>query len=736
MSKTILHTFTQETKKGVQDPKVSKHFNPDWCKYLNNDIQKHTRSFLSLENELYIIESLGCGIYAVALIEYIGGRGNTNLSRVVVEANKKVKGADITKALQQLIKTPQESPIEVECTDVVTLLSDGRRNISGEQRAKEYLYCELGDMTIEEVIDHYLPVAHLEDPNYRGVIFSKKECKGKEVIKLDKKIITLNFPKDECTDGKFKYEIKVKGKSIKPQNGETAFEVYEGSDITVVWSADGFETISVPHKARERVSLDLKPEDIQKTYTGNEFISNPEPNAEIKATDIEDKKISKVGTVTISLADFCTSNIIEFELECPNLWTKDESGKPMRFALKKEQFLGKEGIKKERLDPKSYTIIYHRGTALHSYQDIQKLGEKEIEDPMSVDENVKSLQTKINEKDKTIAKITQRYESKITSLNDRIKSLKDQLEEADKNEQEKKGWVKKYLATLAVPLIALLGVIGSNFIYIELFQGMSRAIPNGRVVLPYGLEVALEKDVHLIFPAPIRSVDGGSQNIIAEKAKGAENELCVKAAEKDFKTETNMSVTCEDGSFYAFNVKYADEPEKLSIDMSQPPYPLKWAYFKELGNESPVLVKLLMQTIYQNDKRTIKHISTQKFGMKFLLRGLYAHNGLIYFHTRIENSTNMPYSVDSITFKVVDKKEAKRTATQELQPLRAYHKVMQVRGKDSEHPVFVLEQFALSEDKQLEVTLYGRNGGCTLTFYVEQEDLQHVKKIDNLKLKW
>ena len=61
---------------------------------------------------------------------------------------------------------------------------------------------------------------------------------------------------------------------------------------------------------------------------------------------------------------------------------------------------------------------------------------------------------------------------------------------------------------------------------------------------------------------------------------------------------------------------------------------------------------------------------------------------------------------------------------------------MQVKGKDSEHSVFALEQFALSEDKQLEVTLYERNGGRTLTFYVEQEDLLLAKKIDNLKLKW
>ena len=77
-----------------------------------------------------------------------------------------------------------------------------------------------------------------------------------------------------------------------------------------------------------------------------------------------------------------------------------------------------------------------------------------------------------------------------------------------------------------------------------------------------------------------------------------------------------MSVICEDGSFYAFNVKYADEPEKLSIEMKdflsptdgRLPSNRSDIYFKELGNESPVLVKLMMQTIYQNDRRCIKHI--------------------------------------------------------------------------------------------------------------------------------
>ena len=105
----------------------------------------------------------------------------------------------------------------------------------------------------------------------------------------------------------------------------------------------------------------------------------------------------------------------------------------------------------------------------------------------------------------------------------------------------------------------------------------------------------------------------------------------------------------------SLHVKYADEPEKLSVEMKDFLSPVEGRlpsnradiYFKELGNESPVLVKLMMQTIYQNDKRYIKHIGAHQFGMKFLLRGLYAHNGLLYFHTRIDNMTCLLYTSPS-----------------------------------------------------------------------------------------
>lgn len=280
----------------------------------------------------------------------------------------------------------------------------------------------------------------------------------------------------------------------------------------------------------------------------------------------------------------------------------------------------------------------------------------------------------------------------------------------------------------------------------DLYQGMTKSIPEGRTIIPYGLEVTFDKTTHLIFPSPIRYVDLGSNNLVASKAEDAENVLRIKASVKEFETETNLSVICDDGSFYAFNVKYADEPEKLNLEMrdflyggsSNVPTNRADIYFKELGNESPVLVKLIMQTIHSNNKRLIRHIGAKQFGVQFTLKGLYTHNGLIYFHTAIKNSNNLAYQIDHISFRVVDKDTTKRTATQELElkPLRTFNELTQVKGRKEERMIYALEAFTLPHGKILEVTLHEYNGGRTLTYMVENDDIVRAENINDLQLKF
>lgn len=279
----------------------------------------------------------------------------------------------------------------------------------------------------------------------------------------------------------------------------------------------------------------------------------------------------------------------------------------------------------------------------------------------------------------------------------------------------------------------------------DLYHGLTRKLTFDRMIPPHGLEVTYDKTVHIIFPAAVRYVDLGSPNLIAGKVDSAENIIRVKATVRDFHAETNMSVITEDGSFYTFNVRYASEPLLLNVEMcdfihdgesANRPNNAMEVYLTELGSESPLLVRLIMKSVHKQDKREVKHIGCKRFGIQYLLKGIYTHNGLLYFHTQIKNQSNVPFDVDFITFKIVDKKVAKRTAMQEqvIFPLRAYNYATRVAGKKDERTVFTFAKFTIPDDKCLVVELNEKNGGRHQSFVVENEDLVRARVIDELKV--
>lgn len=280
----------------------------------------------------------------------------------------------------------------------------------------------------------------------------------------------------------------------------------------------------------------------------------------------------------------------------------------------------------------------------------------------------------------------------------------------------------------------------------DLYHGLTRKLTFDRMVPPYGLEVTYDKTTHIIFPSAVRYVDLGSPNLVAGKADGAENVIRVKAVVRNFRDETNMSVITESGSFYTFNVKYADEPLLLNIEMkdfihdgskvNRPNNALD-IYLKELGSESPKLVQLINKSIHKENKRHVKHIGSKAFSIQYLLRGIYTHNGLLYFHTQVRNQSNVPFEVDFVTFKIVDKKVMKRTAIQEqiVFPLRAYNYATLVAGNKDERTMFTFDKFTIPAGKVLVVELNEKSGGRHQSFTVESEDIVRAKVINELKVK-
>lgn len=277
------------------------------------------------------------------------------------------------------------------------------------------------------------------------------------------------------------------------------------------------------------------------------------------------------------------------------------------------------------------------------------------------------------------------------------------------------------------------------------FEGLTKQLDYKRMIPPHGLEVSYDKTVHIIFPSAVKYVDLGSANLIAGKADGADNVLRVKSTLENFSNETNMSVITDNGNFYTFNVRFAREPTFLSVEMvdfihdgstvNRPNNALD-IYLTDLGSESPKLVYLIMKSIYRNNNKHIKNVSSNRFGIQYRLKGIYTHNGLLYFHTELSNQSNVSYDVDYITFKIVDKKVVKRTAMQEqvIVPIRAYNFAVRVSGRESERTVFAFEKFTIPDDKELVVEMNEQNGGRHQSFVVKNSEIIGADLIDELHI--
>ncbi|MCG6188954.1 conjugative transposon protein TraN [Maribellus maritimus] len=291
------------------------------------------------------------------------------------------------------------------------------------------------------------------------------------------------------------------------------------------------------------------------------------------------------------------------------------------------------------------------------------------------------------------------------------------------------------------PIIFILLYLSTFSLFAQ--NNYTKVIPKNNVIPSYYLEVTYDKTVHLIFPSGISYIDLGSSNIIAGKAEGAENVVRVKAAVKDFTEETNFSVITDEGSFYSFIVNYSKEPEKLNIEMknflhndklTNRPENSMEVQLSELGNESPQAVQMAMEKIYKTNRKKVKRVNSNQFGIEFQLRGIFSHNGLVFLHTEIKNTSDIPFDIDFLVFKIVDKKVVKRTAIQEtiIEPVRAYNYLTSVKGKEAESTVFAFKKFTIPDKKQLVVELFEKDGGRHQRFIIKNGDLAKAYSVKKL----
>jgi conjugative transposon TraN protein len=248
------------------------------------------------------------------------------------------------------------------------------------------------------------------------------------------------------------------------------------------------------------------------------------------------------------------------------------------------------------------------------------------------------------------------------------------------------------------------------------------------IIEPYPLKITTNKTTNLIFPYAIKSVDRGSADVLAQKAKGVENILLVKAGRQNF-SETNLSVITADGKLYSFILDYVNNPTAINIsfaaDTLNTDVP---SSLKPLYNEASMRIdveRILKQ------KKSVRGIRDYRYEVRFSLNGIYIKNDVIFFMVQIANNSNINYDVDMLRFFIRDATKAKRTATQEIEvePRYVYGDTSTIKGDTKNTIVFALPKFTIPDRKLLSIQLMEKNGGRNLQLSVPNRTILKAKSL-------
>lgn len=267
------------------------------------------------------------------------------------------------------------------------------------------------------------------------------------------------------------------------------------------------------------------------------------------------------------------------------------------------------------------------------------------------------------------------------------------------------------------------------FIHTAAFSQKRLETVRSTIIEPYPLWVTFHKTTNLIFPYAIKSVDRGSRDVLAQKAKGVENILLVKAGRENF-PETNLSIITADGKLYSFLLRYTGNPSLLNIAFAKDTVIAKTIGFSET-EDNDAQIEHVAEAVAK-EKRVLHGLKDKAYDIRIRLNGLYIENNVFYFQVELRNRSNIPYDIDMLRFFIKDEKKAKRTASQdiELLPLYSYGDTSAVKEHATNILAFAVPKFTIPNKKYLLIQLMEKNGGRHLHLDLHNRTIVKAKTLN------
>lgn len=231
--------------------------------------------------------------------------------------------------------------------------------------------------------------------------------------------------------------------------------------------------------------------------------------------------------------------------------------------------------------------------------------------------------------------------------------------------------------------------------------------------------------LHIVFPHAVKYIDFGADWIEAVPIDNIQNIVRVETKEES-PSPTNISVIDNKDNFYSFEVSYNQGAKDFNVVVGEPVQTALLAKEDLTDNSKEIILNKL-----QGHGKKIVNLGVVKSSILFLIHNIFIADNKLVFRFHFKNKSNVKYDIDYMKFYIIDKKQTKESAEQEVEykPLFLDNFKNVIQGKQENTYSVCFDKFTIPDKKYFIIEINEKNGGRHIKCKIDNRSIENAQSL-------
>ncbi|MDH6311070.1 conjugative transposon TraN protein [Dysgonomonas sp. PFB1-18] len=231
--------------------------------------------------------------------------------------------------------------------------------------------------------------------------------------------------------------------------------------------------------------------------------------------------------------------------------------------------------------------------------------------------------------------------------------------------------------------------------------------------------------LHIVLPNPVKYIDYGSDWIDATPIDNIQNIVRVEILDESTEP-TNISIVDDKQNFYSFAVSYDKDASDFNLVMGEPKQTALLAK-EDLTDYSK---EGIMQRL-KSHGRVIKNLGLKKNSIIFTIHNIFVADNKLIFRFNFKNTSHVKYDIDYMKFYIIDKKQTKESALQEIEyaPLFLDNFKSTINGKEDNTYSVCFDKFTIPDKKNFVIEINEKDGGRHINYKIDNRAIENAQEL-------